>query len=293
MIFESEYRFATSYCQLKSDRISSRLGVRNCRLVASNAARYISQLRRHFGTTFSGRARFVNMRFFIGLSVVCIAFAAPAMGQQAAAAGAQQDLASGGAASLSTLQPAGISGTVSDSDNDIISGAQVVLSGPTAADGQTATANDSAGFAFENLRPGVPYHVTISANGFVTWTSPEIVLNSGQYLILTGAKLELSGGSTSVTVSARSSDIQLATEQIHMEEQQHVLGVVPNFYVVYDHNAAPLTTKLKFELAWKEEANPINILGEGFVAGLDQGGATPDYRQGAKGYFERFGAVYT
>jgi len=126
----------------------------------------------------------------------------------------------------------------------------------------------------------------------VNWTSPEIVLNSGQYLILTGAKLELAGGSTSVTVSARSSDIQLATEQVHMEEQQRVLGIVPNFYVVYDHNATPLTTKLKFELAWKAEVNPITILGEGFVAGLDQGGATPDYPEGAKGYFERFGAAY-
>ena len=234
----------------------------------------------------------MNMRFFVGFSIACAALAAPAMGQQAAAAAAQQATVPNGAAIVPALQAAGISGTVSDSAEGIISGAQVVLSGPTAADGQTATANDSGGFAFENLKPSVPYHVTISANGFVSWTSPEIVLNSGQYLILTGDKLEISGGSTSVTVSARSADIQLATEQVHMEEQQHVLGIVPNFYVVYDHNAAPLTTKLKFELAWKEEANPINILGEGFVAGLDQGGATPDYKEGAKGYFERFGAVY-
>lgn len=235
----------------------------------------------------------MNLRFFIGVSIACIALAAPATGQLTPDAMAQSAAASGETASPSSLQLAGISGTVNDSESGVIPGAQVVLSGPTAADQQTATANDSGGFAFENLRPGVPYRVTISANGFVSWTSPEIVLNAGQYQILTGAKLEIAGGSTSVTVSAKSSDIQLATEQLHMEEQQRVLGVVPNFYVVYDHNAAPLTTKLKFELAWKEEANPITILGEGFVAGLDQTGATPDYTEGAKGYFERFGAVYT
>src|SRR6185437_10642350 len=139
----------------------------------------------------------MSLRFFIGFSIACIALAAPATGQQTPNAGAQSAAASGAIASPPSLQPAGISGTVSDIDNGIISGAQVVLGGPTAADQQTATANDNGGFAFENLRPGVPYRVTINANGFVGWTSPEIVLNSGQYLILTGAKLEIAGGSTS------------------------------------------------------------------------------------------------
>ena len=234
----------------------------------------------------------MNMKFIVSVAIVCVAVAAPATGQQTPATGVPPAAASGVSNSAPSLQAASITGTVSDSNDGIIPGAQVVLNGPTAADQQTATANSNGGFAFENLKPGMPYHVTISASGFVTWTSPEIMLTSGQYLILTGAKLVIAGGSTSITVSAASSDIQLATAQVHLEEQQRVLGVVPNFYVVYDHNAAPLTPKLKFELAWKSEKNPITILGEGFVAGLDQGGRTPDYNEGATGYFKRFGAVY-
>ncbi|MGH9591154.1 MAG: carboxypeptidase-like regulatory domain-containing protein [Terracidiphilus sp.] len=234
----------------------------------------------------------MNMRLIVSIAISCIALAAPAMGQQTPAAGVQPIAASGAPNSSSSLIPAGITGTVSDSADGIIPGAQVVLTGSTSADKQTAVAGENGQFTFENLKPGIPYHVVIGANGFVTWTSPAIMLASGQYLILTDAKLELAGGSTSITVSAASSDIELATEQVRMEEQQRVLGVVPNFYVVYDHNAAPLTAKLKFELARKSEMNPITILGEGFVAGLDQEGATPDYKEGAKGYFQRFGAAY-
>src|SRR6185312_8864527 len=171
-------------------------------------------------------------------------------------------------------------------------GAHIVLSGSAPADERTATADANGGFVFDNLKPAVPYRISIGADGFANWTSPPIVLSPGQYLIVTDAKLTLAGGSTSITVSAASSQIQLATEQVHMEEQQRVLGVIPNFYVVYDHNPAPLTTRLKFRLATKEEMDPVTILGEGFVAGLDQEGATPDYTEGARGYFERFGAIY-
>lgn len=234
----------------------------------------------------------MNMRLIVSIGISCFALAAPATGQQTPAAGAQPAAATGAPSPSPSPLPAGITGTVSDSNDGIIPGAQVVLAGSTPAEKQTEVAGENGQFTFENLKPGIPYHVVIDADGFVTWTSPAIVLASGQYLILTGAKLELAGGSTSITVSAASSDLQLATEQIRMEEQQRVLGIVPNFYVVYDRNAAPLSAKLKFKLAWKAEMDPVTFLGEGFVAGLDQGGRTPDYNEGATGYFKRFGAVY-
>lgn len=234
----------------------------------------------------------MHLRQIASVVIPCLLLAAPAVGQQATAPLAPPAAVIPASGAAPDAQPAGISGTVSDSNDGIVPGAQVRLDGPAPADAQTAVANDNGGFQFSHLKPGVPYHVTISANGFVTWTSPAIVLSSGQYMILTGAKLEIAASSTSITVSAASSDVELATEQVQMEEQQRVLGVIPNFYVVYDHNAAPLTPKLKFRLAWKSETDPITILGEGFVAGLDQEGATPNYGEGAKGYFQRFGAVY-
>ena len=58
-------------------------------------------------------------------------------------------------------------------------------------------------------------------------------------------------------------------------------------------NAVPLTAKLKFQLAFKTSIDPISFLGAAFLAGINQASDNPDYVQGAKGYGERFGAVYT
>ena len=53
----------------------------------------------------------------------------------------------------------------------------------------------------------------------------------------------------------------MAAEQVKVQEQQRVLGVIPNFYVTYEHNAAPLTPKLKFQLALKALTDPVTIGG--------------------------------
>lgn len=229
----------------------------------------------------------MNLR--LTLASVCIALAMPAAAQLTPA---NPPVIGGESIGVTAVQPAGISGTVTDTNGGIVPGAHIVLNAATPADERTTTSDGNGGFVFDNLKPAVPYRISISADGFANWTSPAMVLSPGQYLIVTDAKLTLAGGSTSITVSAASSQIQVATEQVHTEEQQRVLGVIPNFYVVYDHNPAPLTARLKFRLAIKAEMDPVTILGEGFVAGLDQEGATPNYTEGAKGYFERFGAIY-
>lgn len=84
---------------------------------------------------------------------------------------------------------------------------------------------------------------------------------------------------------------EVATEQVKIEETQRVFGVLPNFYVVYDPNPAPLTTRLKFHLALKTSSDVFTVLGVGALAGINQAGDTPNYVQGAKGYGERFGAA--
>jgi hypothetical protein len=94
---------------------------------------------------------------------------------------------------------------------------------------------------------------------------------------------------SSVTVYA--SRDQIAAEQVKIEEQQRVLGIVPNFYVVYDAgNAVPLSTKLKFKLALRVAVDPVTIAAVGILAGIQQAGDTPNYGQGAKGYGQRLGA---
>ena len=186
-------------------------------------------------------------------------------------------------------QTGAISGTAIDLNGDLIPGATVVVDGPTPGDRRAAVANDDGDFAFSGLKPGVAYHITISAKGFVDWTSPAVVLTPGQYLFLTGVALEVQGEQTSVTVSA--SPAQIATEEVRLEEQQRVFGLIPNFYVAYGPNPAPLTAELKFKIAVKVTTDPITLVGVVFFAGINQAAHTPDYVEGAAGYGERVGAA--
>jgi hypothetical protein len=174
-------------------------------------------------------------------------------------------------------------------NGDLVPGATVVLNDAASGDRREVTADDSAGFKFDSVNSGIPYEVTVQVKGFSTWTSPAIVLEPSQFLILDDIHLKMEGESTSVTVYGSTEEI--AVEQVHLAEQQRVLGFIPNFYVNYDGaNAVPLTTKLKFKLAMRVARDPISILGVAFMSGIDQASNRPDYVQGAKGYGQRFGA---
>jgi hypothetical protein len=188
-------------------------------------------------------------------------------------------------------RPGRISGTVTDTGGSIIPGARVTLEGPRQQDTRILVANDNAFFAFDEVPAGVAYHVTITAQGFADWKSDTLNLAPGQVWSLSEIKLTPQGENASVVVTA--SRTEIATAQVRMEEQQRVFGIIPNFYVVYDHNPAPLTAKLKFELALKVSVDPITFAGTSFLAAVNQASGYPDYRQGVKGYGQRFGAVYT
>jgi hypothetical protein len=182
-----------------------------------------------------------------------------------------------------------IIGTVLDVNGDIVPGATVVLNGAASGDRREVTSDDSAAFKFDSVTPSIPYEITVEVKGFSTWTSPAMVLEPSQFLILDDIHLKMEGESTSITVYGSTEEI--AVEQVHLAEQQRVLGFIPNFYVNYDGaNAAPLTTKLKFKLAMRVARDPISILGVAFMSGIDQASNRPDYVQGAKGYGQRFGA---
>lgn len=186
-------------------------------------------------------------------------------------------------------QPARIIGTVTDVQNEAIPSAAVALDGPTPADHVSITADSNGFFTFENLSPGT-YRLTITAQGFVIWTSPPIVLLPGQQLDLSDITLRISVVQNT-TVTAPTA-VQLATQEVKIAEQQRVLGVFPNFYVVYDPHPVPLTTKLKYELALRASIDPVNILATAAFAGFNQAGDTPDYQQGSIGYAQRFGSAY-
>jgi hypothetical protein len=194
------------------------------------------------------------------------------------------------AGSLVHAATATITGTVLDVNGDLVPGATVVLIGAASEDRRELTADDSAAFKFDSVKPGIPYEISVHLNGFSAWTSPAMVLEPSQFFIMDGIHLKLEGESTSITVYGGSSE-EIAVQQVHLAEQQRVLGFIPNFYVAYDSaNTVPLNAKLKFKLAMKVATDPVTILGVGFMSGIDQAFKRPDYVQGAKGYGQRFGA---
>lgn len=188
-----------------------------------------------------------------------------------------------------TSQQGAVFGTVTDVDDDIVPGADVLLQSSTTGERQSMVAADNGSYTFR-VQPGVTYHITISAAGFVTWNSPAITVSAGQIEYLTESKLQIAGKTDSVIVYASSG--QTASEQVRNEERQRVFGVIPNFYVAYDRDAVPLTAKLKFRLALRAGTDPVMVAAAAFTAGLEQAGGTPDYGQGAKGYGQRMGALY-
>jgi hypothetical protein len=190
-------------------------------------------------------------------------------------------------------QPGIIVGTVTDVNDDTVPGATVVLEGPALKDPRTVVSNDRGFFEFSDVEPGTTYHVTISAQGFANWTSPSVILKPGQYAILPGSKLHIAEAVTAITVSAPvASSEEIAAQQLKIEEKQRVFGFIPNFYVSYDQNAAPLTTKMKFQLASKVAFDPVTIIGTGALAGIYQAADYRNYGQGAQGYAKRYGSIY-
>ena len=87
--------------------------------------------------------------------------------------------------------------------------------------------------------------------------------------------------------------VEVAQEQMKVEEKQRVLGAIPNFYVSYIPNAAPLNTRQKFQLAAKTIVDPFTLVVVAGTAGVQQAqNHFREYGQGAQGYAKRFGAVY-
>ena len=185
--------------------------------------------------------------------------------------------------------PGTISGTVVDQSGAVVSGAHLKL----AAADQSAIADTTSGengqFTFANVAPG-PFHLTITALGFAVRTTSGSLQPGENYIVLNAA---LSVATTVTDVEVGLSQIEVAQEQLQVEEKQRVLGVFPNFYVTYELHPVPLSSKQKFELAWRSVIDPVTFLLVGGVAGVQQATNTfSGYGQGAQGYAKRFGAGY-
>jgi len=186
-------------------------------------------------------------------------------------------------------KPGSVLGTVLDQTGSVAAGVVVHLTSQDRSFSQQIVTGNNGQYSFSNVPPG-SFRLSVSAEGFGNQEfSGE--LTSGQTYLMRPIVISIATVVTDVNVAV--DPVEVATEEVKEQEQQRVLRIIPNFYVSYRADAAPLTTKLKFRLAWKSSTDPVTILGTAFLAGLQQAGDQyPEFGQGALGYGKRFGAGY-
>lgn len=187
-------------------------------------------------------------------------------------------------------QPAGsIRGTVTDSSGAQIFGAVVTVEG---ADGnRSVTVTDGEGaFKISSLTPG-SYNVRISAVGFSDFTaSTASITDTAESAPLT-VVLQVAPQVTTVTVGLSTEEV--AAAQLNQELKQRVLGIIPNYYVAYENNPAPLTARQKLHLGWRTLLDPTTFAAVGITAGIQQSmNSYHQFGQGSEAFGKRFGAAY-
>src|ERR1700751_5667445 len=232
--------------------------------------------------------------YWLGLPLLLCSFPAwsqpPPMDQiaKSAQADSQGTQASASGQQHAEHQAGSISGKVVDQSGVNIAGAVVKLTREGQSSGLEVKSDGDGLFSFSNVAPG-PFHLTISSRDLASHEFSGTI-QSGEAYVTPLFMLVIPTQVTEVHVEGLTPE-ELADVQIKEEEKQRVFGVIPNFYVSYEPNAAPLTAKHKFALAWKSASDPVTLVGVGVLAGIgqaaDRWGA---YGQGAQGYAKRYGA---
>jgi hypothetical protein len=184
---------------------------------------------------------------------------------------------------------ASVAGTVLDVSGATVSGADVTLMHEHGTQLRTMVSEANGEFNFAKIPPG-SYLVMVSAEGFAPFASAEFAVAVQQAYEV--SDVSLSVATANMEVMVRPTDL-IAAEQIRAAEKQRLVGVIPNFYTSYIHDAAPLTWKQKFSLAARGTFDPAAIIGIGLAAGMEQANNSyPGYGQGAAGYSKRFAAKF-
>lgn len=185
--------------------------------------------------------------------------------------------------------PGTVSGAVIGQDGVAVAGAEVKLTVEGQSISQEVMTSEDGQFSFTNVAPG-SFQLTIISAGFSPHTSTG-VLHSGEKLAVPQISMVLATTVTEVRVEL--SPIEIAQEQMNDEMKQRVLGIIPNFYVTYVPDAAPLSTKQKYSLSLRLNIDPAYFLTAAAVAGVQQArNQYSGYGQGAQGYAKRFGATF-
>jgi hypothetical protein len=184
---------------------------------------------------------------------------------------------------------ASLFGTVQDKNQMAIPNAQLRLEDLDHHKVTILHSSDNGSFTCSNL-PAAHYKITITAAGMGIY-SQQFELKTGETHIISGIVLPVATEQSEVRVYANKDEI--AQEEMHIELQQRVFGIFPNFWIAYDWNAPPLSPKQKYIIATRAIFDPVSLTLTGVVAGIQQAQNTyPTYGQGVEGYAKRFGAEF-
>jgi hypothetical protein len=201
----------------------------------------------------------------------------------------QPERSQNGETSSAAQGAANVAGTVRDASGAVVPNAQVSLGVRDGSRLQTMKSDANGQFTFTKVAPG-SYQVMVEAAGFAPFTSKELTIGAQQTYVVHEISLSVASSATSIVV--RPTEV-MAAQQIKAEEQQRFFGIVPNFYVSYVPDAAPLTSKQKFSLAAHDTFDWTSFLGVSVGAGIQQAlNAHSGYGQGAAGYGKRWGALF-
>jgi hypothetical protein len=191
------------------------------------------------------------------------------------------------AAAPTPTQGASLGGTVLDADGSMLPGARVEIK---MAGIDLVETSDTAGQFHAVSLPAGMYTVRVQAAGFTNETQTGTLALNEQVELLP-IEMRAAGSVAAVTVYATQHDA--AAAEIHTEEKQRVMGIIPNFFVVYSQHPVPLSPGQKFHLAFRSTFDPISFIGTGFVAGYEQAADQfSGYGQGAAGYGKRYAANF-
>ena len=196
--------------------------------------------------------------------------------------------AAGETQAIQPLGTAQVTGVVEDIEGNPVPGASVVLTAPGKLGERRTTADTAGNFSFTDL-PAGDYRLMLTAHGFDPYTSREFAVAAGTVVQAPKTVLKIS---TSSSVTVYASPVQVAQAQIQQQEQQRVFGVFQNFYTSYIWEAAPMSTRQKYKLAFRTMADPTTFLVIAGVAGAEHyNGTYPGYGPGIEGYGKRYGAA--
>jgi hypothetical protein len=192
------------------------------------------------------------------------------------------------ASSQTVPRSSSVAGSVTDQRGDPVPRAAITLIEPAGENPQPVVADENGSFIIS--ADAGTFDLQASAPGFIT-TTVHGELGANQQLDLGRLSLEIQSATEEVRVNLTKDELR--EEQVKTEEKQRILGMIPNFFVTYDHDAVPLNARQKYELAFRTLIDPETIAVDFLSSGVQQGtGGLKGYGSGSPGYAKRFAAAY-